>query len=162
VQGVLELARERNAGNVYMIEIAGSYPRLPRYWDDVVWNVNTYADAARALSTERRFRAAHLIPVPAGRSVSTDPAMQRSRPGRVPVAHPRDGVPKTSPETAPVVSPALQPPSPVTTRQPAIPIDLPAGLPCGQSRRPRDQAGESAAAAKLLRVGKVRRGVGQR
>jgi len=59
VQGVLELCRERNAGNVYMIEITGSYPRLPPYWDDVVWNVNTYADAARALSTERQFRAAH-------------------------------------------------------------------------------------------------------
>lgn len=59
VQGVLELCRERNAGNVYMIDITGSYPRLPPYWDDVVWNVNTYADAARALSTEQQFRAAH-------------------------------------------------------------------------------------------------------
>jgi hypothetical protein len=60
VQGVLELTRERNAGNVYMLDLAGAgYPRLPPYWNDVVWNVNTYKDAARALSTDRHFRAAH-------------------------------------------------------------------------------------------------------
>lgn len=67
VQKVLELARERNAGNVYTIDITGGYPSLPPYWDDVIWNVNSYRDAARALSTERQFRAAHRYGVSAGK-----------------------------------------------------------------------------------------------
>src|SRR3712207_8697384 len=46
VQTVLELTRERNAGNVFINHLPQpqGYPQLPPYWDDLVWNVATYKD----------------------------------------------------------------------------------------------------------------------
>jgi hypothetical protein len=64
VQTVLELSRERNTGHVFINDFprAQGYFRLPLYWDDLVWNVNTYhTDPARALSTPRQFLAAYRV-----------------------------------------------------------------------------------------------------
>jgi len=67
VQNVLELCRERNAGNVFMIDVTGGYPALPPYWNDLLWNIDSYRDAARALSTDRQLRAAHRYGVSQGK-----------------------------------------------------------------------------------------------
>jgi hypothetical protein len=69
VQWALELTRERNAGNCFLIDVAGAgYPRLPPYWNDEVWNAASYeADRARNLSDEEILRGARRYGVANGK-----------------------------------------------------------------------------------------------